>query len=83
MIMVAYIILKYHWTLNNALQYCTICFPDLSIKQHFLRQLRSFSQRHSLPERNIFDPNFDFSKSYDMDPEELILRNTVRRRENS
>ena len=73
-IVVAYILLKYHWNLNYALQYCSLCFPDMNIKQHLLKQLKSFAQRHSIPERDIFQQDID----YNLDsPQELVLRNTV------
>ncbi|EAN77591.1 dual specificity protein phosphatase, putative [Trypanosoma equiperdum] len=71
----AYLIVKYGWKLESAISFLEMAHKDMSIKPHFLRQLRMFAKRNTI-EHDIFDVDVDDS-SFGLDNVQWMLRNTL------
>ncbi|KAH9597530.1 Dual specificity phosphatase [Trypanosoma melophagium] len=71
----AYFIVKYGWKLDSALAFLEMAHKDVSIKPHFLRQLRMFAKRNSV-DHDVFDLDVDDSQ-FGLDNDQWVLRNTL------
>ncbi|KEG12085.1 putative dual specificity protein phosphatase [Trypanosoma grayi] len=71
----AYFIVKYGWKLDSAISFLEMAHKDMSIKPHFLRQLRMFAKRNSV-EHDVFDLDVDDSQ-FGLDNDQWMLRNTL------
>ncbi|EPY21277.1 dual specificity protein phosphatase, partial [Strigomonas culicis] len=71
----AYFMVKYGWKLENALSFLEMAHPDVAIKPHFLRQLRTFAKRHEV-QNDIFDRTVD-DAHFGLDNDQWMLRNTL------
>lgn len=71
----AYFVVKYGWKLESALAFLQMAHPDMSIKPHFMRQLRLFGKRHAV-DYDIFDGAIDDSE-FGLDNDQWMLRNTL------
>ncbi|ORC89436.1 putative dual specificity protein phosphatase [Trypanosoma theileri] len=71
----AYFIVKYGWKLDSALSFLEMAHKDMSIKPHFLRQLRMFAKRNAV-DHDVFDVDVDDSQ-FGLDNDQWVLRNTL------
>lgn len=71
----AYLMVKYGWRLDNALQFLSMAHPDTNIKPYFVRQLRTFAKRHNT-EVDVFHEDVDDSR-FGLDNDQWMLRNTL------
>nr|CCC93380.1 putative serine/threonine protein phosphatase [Trypanosoma congolense IL3000] len=71
----AYMVVKYGWKLESAISFLEMAHKDMSIKPHFMRQLRMFAKRNTI-EHDIFDVDVDDSH-FGLDNVQWMLRNTL------
>eukprot|EP00668_Euglena_longa_P006448 GGOE01007681.1.p1 GENE.GGOE01007681.1~~GGOE01007681.1.p1 ORF type:complete len:742 (-),score=136.27 GGOE01007681.1:344-2569(-) len=73
-VVVAYLMLKFGWSLTNTLSFMITAHPDMAIQPYFIRQLKTYAKRHEL-ELDIFSPGVDTSR-LPLDNEQWVLKNT-------
>jgi protein-tyrosine phosphatase len=71
-VVLAYLMQKYHWTLDKTLQFLRFRRPNIKIRSSFLRQLKDFEEE--LKKETQLTNNW--IDSVEIDSEELTLRNT-------
>ena len=71
---IAYMIVRYGWTLESTLAYTRIAHQNMHIQPSYMNRLRQLAQRHQ-SSIDIFNVNADVSK-LPMDHEQLTLRNS-------
>ena len=70
----AYFIFKYSWSLESTLAFMQVAHPDMRIKNYFLRQLKEFARKNNAT-KDIF--SVDLPSSTEEEIHQLLLKNTV------
>ena len=70
----AYFIYKFSWSLESTLAFMQVAHPDMRIKNYFLRQLKEFARKMEAT-KDIF--SMDLPSSNDDEIQQLLLKNTV------